>query len=90
MLGLAGGQGEGLVEAERRAFGVGPLELFLAEGGGHRVEAVPAVVRFGFWPWFSRAVKEGLRGAVKLCGPARVAQVRGDTCQAQAGVGEIE
>ena len=75
-MGLSGGQAQGLVEAERHAFGVGPFELFLAEEGSHLVGAVPAVERFGLLPRFSHAVKEGLRDAVELCGPLRVGAAR--------------
>src|SRR5215470_16168084 len=40
-LGHSGGQVEGLVDAERRALRVGPLELLLAEAGAHMAEAIP-------------------------------------------------
>ena len=52
------------------------------------MEAVIAVPRFGVLPLFSRSLKEGLCHSVELGGPLRVAQVRGDTCQAEAGVGD--
>jgi hypothetical protein len=57
-------QVEGLVEAEAHALAVGSLELFLAEGGAHRVEAVSAVARFGFLPGLPRSLPKGLRDAM--------------------------
>ncbi len=74
-------QVEGLIEAERHAFGVGPIRLLLAEGDTHLVETVIAIVRFGVLPLFSRSLKEGLCYTVELGGSLRVAEVRGDTCQ---------
>ena len=47
---LSGGQVEGLVEAERHALGVGPLEQFLAQVGAQLVEAVLAVAGFEILP----------------------------------------
>jgi hypothetical protein len=77
---------EGLLEAERRAVGVDPVEVLLAEAGAHLVEAVLAVARLGFLPSTSGPVKKGLRGAVHLAGPVPVAQVGGEAGQAEAGV----
>src|SRR5580692_3481796 len=82
------GHVEGLLKAERRAVGVDQVELLLAEAGTYLVQAVLAVARLASLPLFSCLVEKGLRGAVQLAGPAPIAQVAGETCQAEAGVGQ--
>lgn len=67
------GHVEGLLEAERGALGVDPVELLLAEVRTHLVEAVLAVARLALFPPLSGLVKKGLRGAVQLTGSVPVA-----------------
>jgi hypothetical protein len=73
--GLSRGEVDGLVEAERHALGIGPLELLIAQARTQLAEALPAVARLGFFPLFSCPVEEGLRGAVQLRGAVPVADV---------------
>ena len=82
------GRVEGLLEAERHAMGVDPLEVLLAEAGTRLVEAVLAVARLAFFPPMSGPVKKGIRGAVQLACPVPVALVGGEAGQAEAGVGQ--
>jgi len=60
----------------------------LTEAGPHLVQAVLAVARLVFYPPMSGPVEKSLRGAVQLTGSVPVAQVRGETRQAEAGVGQ--
>jgi hypothetical protein len=82
--GLSGGEVDGLLEAECHALGVGPLELLIAKAHTQLAEAIPTVARLAFLPSLSRSVKDGLRGAVQLCGAAPVAEVGGHAGQAEA------
>jgi hypothetical protein len=50
------GQVKGLVDAERHALGVSPVGLLFAEARPDVVEAVLAIARFEFLPWFFRPV----------------------------------
>jgi hypothetical protein len=61
---VSGGQVNGVVEAERRAVGVGSLEPFLAEMGAHLDEAVLAVARFELLPRLSGWVDASAVAAV--------------------------
>ena len=83
---LSEGHVEGFAGVERHAPGVGPLELLPAEVGTHLVEAVLAVVRFKFLPRLPDWVEGALRDAVEHGCLVPVARVRGEACQAEAGV----
>lgn len=60
------GEVDGLVEAERHALRIGPLELLIAQARTQLAEALPAVARLGFFPLFSCPVEEGPRRAVPI------------------------
>ncbi len=82
-------QVESLLQAERHALGVGPLQLFLAEMRTCLVQAVPAVTRGGYLPGIARPVLKGLRGAVQRGCPVPVARIAGQEGQAEEGAGHI-
>jgi hypothetical protein len=57
------GQVEGLVEAERHALGVGPLQLLIAQARTRLGESVLRVPRVEFLPRTAHPVNECLRNA---------------------------
>ena len=68
---------EGLVDAERHALGVGPLQLLIAQVRAQLVEAVLAVAGLKFLERTSRLAAKGLRGAVEGSCPVPLARSAG-------------
>ena len=66
---LSASQVEGVLEAERHALGVGPLQLLIAQARARLVQAVPAVACQGFLLLMAGPVLKGLRGAVERSRP---------------------
>ena len=83
------GQVEGLLEAERHALGVGPLQLLIAQVRTRLVQAVPAVTRIEILPRNARPVLKGLRDAVQRSCPVPVARIPGQAGQAEDGEGHV-
>src|SRR5580658_11008125 len=82
-------QVEGLLQAERQALGVGPLQLLIAQVRTRLVQAVPAVTCGEFLPRIAGPVLKGLRDAVQRSCPVPVARITGQAGQAVDGEGHV-